>query len=33
MPLCRFSNTYGMYDVTPVENLFIDEFMLRAPGD
>ena len=22
-----------MFDVTPLENLFIEEYMLRAPGD
>lgn len=30
---CRFSKDIGMYDVTPVENIFIDEFMVHAPGD
>ncbi len=29
----RFSESFGMFDVTPVENLFIEEYMLRAPGD
>ena len=33
MQLCSFSETYHMFDVTPVENLFIQEFMLKAPGD
>ena len=33
MRLCSFSETYHMFDVTPVENLFIQEFMLKAPGD
>ena len=33
MALCSFSETYHMFDVTPVENLFIQEFMLKAPGD
>ena len=30
---CRFAKDIGMYDVTPVENIFIDEFMVHAPGD
>ena len=33
MAFCSFSETYHMFDVTPVENLFIQEFMLKAPGD
>lgn len=33
MSFCTVSERYGAYAVTPVENLFIDEFMLRAPGD
>jgi DnaD/phage-associated family protein len=33
MALCSFSDTYHIFDVTPVENLFIQEFMLKAPGD
>ena len=33
MALCTFDNNYHMFDVTPVENLFIQEFMLKAPGD
>ncbi|NLX70680.1 MAG: DnaD domain protein [Clostridiales bacterium] len=33
MALCTFSNNYHMFDITPVENLFIQEFMLKAPGD
>lgn len=33
MPLCRFSKDNNLYDITPVENLFIEEFMLKAPGD
>ncbi len=33
MPLCKFSPNTHMFDVTPVENLFIQEFMLKAPGD
>ncbi len=33
MHLCKFSENFQMYDITPVENLFINEFMLKAPGD
>lgn len=33
MALCSFSDNYHIFDVTPVENLFIQEFMLKAPGD
>lgn len=33
MALCTFANNYTMYDITPVENIFIQEFMLKAPGD
>ena len=33
MAFCSFSETYHMFDITPVENLFIQEFMLKAPGD
>jgi len=33
MPLFGFSDKYAMFDVTPVENLFIQEYMLRADGD
>lgn len=33
MALCSFSDSYHIFDVTPVENLFIQEFMLKAPGD
>ena len=31
--MLEFDSQFTMFDVTPVENLFIDEFMLRAPGD
>jgi len=31
--LCTFSDNFQIFDVTPVENLFILEFMLKAPGD
>ena len=33
MPLFGFSDQYAMFDTTPVENLFIQEYMLRADGD
>ncbi len=33
MPLCRFDDSYAMFGATPVENLFLEEFMPRAPGD
>ncbi len=33
MALLRFHEQFGMFDITPVENIFIDELMLRAPGD
>lgn len=33
MPFCGFTDGFGMFDVTPVENLFIEEYMMRAPGD
>lgn len=33
MPLFGFAERYAMFDVTPVENLFIQEYMLRADGD
>lgn len=33
MPLCGFAPGFGVYDVTPLENLFILEYMLGAPGD
>ena len=33
MSLCRFSESFQIFDITPVENLFIQEFMLKAPGD
>ncbi len=33
MSLCRFSDSFQIFDITPVENLFIQEFMLKAPGD
>jgi DnaD/phage-associated family protein len=33
MAFCTFSPNNHIFDVTPVENLFIEEFMLKAPGD
>jgi DnaD/phage-associated family protein len=33
MGFCAFSDQFHMFDITPVENLFIQEFMLKAPGD
>jgi DnaD/phage-associated family protein len=33
LSLCRFSESFQIFDITPVENLFIQEFMLKAPGD
>ncbi len=33
MSLCKFSDSFQIFDITPVENLFLQEFMLKAPGD
>lgn len=33
MPLFGFADKFAMFDATPVENLFIQEYMLRADGD
>ncbi len=33
MPFCKLSDSSILYDVTPLENLFIQEFMIKAPGD
>ncbi len=33
MALFGFADPYAMFDVTPVENLFIQEYMLRADGE
>jgi len=33
MPLCTFAENYLMLGVTPVENLFIQEYLPRASGD
>lgn len=31
--MLEFDDQFTMFDITPLENLFIDEYMLRAPGD
>lgn len=33
MALCTFADRFSMFDVTPVENLFIEEFMPHANGE
>lgn len=33
MPLCSFEGDASLFASTPVENLFLQEFMLGAPGD
>jgi DnaD/phage-associated family protein len=33
MPFCKLSDSSILFDVTPLENLFIQEFMTKAPGD
>ena len=33
MAFCAFDGSAAGFDVTPVENMFITEYMLRAPGD
>lgn len=33
MALCKFSESFQVFDVTPIENIFIEEFMLKAPSD
>lgn len=33
MPFCKLSDNSILFDVTPLENLFIQEFMIKAPGD
>ena len=33
MAFCAFDDSVAGFDVTPVENMFISEYMLRAPGD
>ena len=31
MPFCRFAEGAGMYDVTPIENMFLLEYLPSAP--
>lgn len=33
MAFCQFDDSAALFDSTPVENMFITEYMLRAPGD
>ena len=33
MAFCGFDENATLFDATPVENMFITEYMLRAPGD
>ena len=33
MAFCSFDDGAALFDSTPVENMFITEYMLRAPGD
>ena len=33
MAFCAFDESAALFDSTPVENMFITEYMLRAPGD
>lgn len=33
MAFCSFDESAALFDATPVENMFITEYMLRAPGD
>jgi len=33
MAFCSFDNSAALFDATPVENMFISEYMLRAPGE
>lgn len=33
MAFCAFDENSALFDATPVENMFITEYMLRAPGD
>lgn len=33
MSFCSFGDNYALFDITPVENMFLQEFMLRAPGN
>ena len=33
MAFCSFDESAALFDATPVENMFISEYMLKAPGD
>ena len=33
MAFCAFDDSAALFDSTPVENMFITEYMLHAPGD
>lgn len=33
MPVCSFDSQYQMFDITPVDNLFIEDYMIHANGD
>ena len=33
MPYCAFDEGAAVFDATPVDNMFITEYMLSAPGD
>lgn len=33
MAFCSFDDSAALFDATPVENMFITEYMLHAPGD
>ena len=33
MAFCSFDDSAALFDATPVENMYITEYMLRAPGD
>ena len=33
MPFCSFDRESGMYDVTPIENMFLLEYLPTAPDD
>ena len=33
MAFCSFDESAALFDATPVENMFISEYMLHAPGD
>ena len=33
MPFCSFDRESAMYDVTPIENMFLLEYLPMAPED